>query len=58
MMPLWLYTVGVTFFVGSELHLPWFNIVVSLFSLLIPVALGMLLGRQRYAHSSQPAPFS
>jgi hypothetical protein len=52
MMPLWLYTVGMTFYAGTNMQLPWQNIVISLFILIVPALIGMVFGEERYEHSA------
>lgn len=41
MMPLWLFTLGRTFY-GEKLLFPWMNIAGSLVVFVLPIGLGML----------------
>lgn len=44
-MPLWIFTVGQTFYSAEgQPTLPWKNIVISLVAFLVPIGLGMLFG--------------
>uniref|UniRef100_T1JMS2 Uncharacterized protein n=1 Tax=Strigamia maritima TaxID=126957 RepID=T1JMS2_STRMM len=41
MMPLWLFTLGRSFF--DDIHIPYFNLFTTLLSLILPVGVGILI---------------
>jgi solute carrier family 10 (sodium/bile acid cotransporter), member 3/5 len=47
MMPFWLFTLGGTLFGNMKIHIPFNNIIMSLISLIAPLAIGVVIRRYR-----------
>ena len=47
MIPFWLFTLGQVFLEGTDIQIPFTNIIISLISILVPVAIGILIQKKR-----------